>query len=1037
MSSPIEPIVKSITSVTGNLTSVANTVNAIMNSGPAGVLNDFGKPGNELWYIHAKGKIDRLNPVANPTVSRFYNKSMEQGRLLESSLGDAMTWIQEKKEEYETNMLQWIHLNLLGTDGQLGDIPRKIKYIGDCVIFMQNVQRCMADILGLVQAVEENLVLLANIERSVIGMIQTNLNMLSALLQEICNWGLPDLPAIPNLFGDTIFRFNGFGMLLNQFTANPSIPPKFNFIYNDCHVHLPNLDIFRNYPKSIATSVPNTPLGTPLYNPPLGGLILNQPLAGVIADPVKVRSLQGLIDTPVFVTDFNPYAAEQPATDTTPAKPASMWGSVPNPVNIISNYQMPAATYQANILSIVPQLRFLAVPEDTLSASQIASNMTVLYPTDSQITTLKTALRQYVNLEEIESHNFDPYLVSVWLLYLDMNRRARKGKWLVNFQSAYDTYLQPSIDVLGKDVPWNNFLDEGTNAIPNLPLIPLLVADTNKNLAWKLSWIEAAILGYPRTQKFDSGQDSSYLSSYTGTDLDFFSTPVDYTSLAQRTLGADTANYPSVVTYPLSLDTPLAAAIKQGTWDIANNPSWRPTRPQFRYVYDLSAQAIEVDRFTQYWREYRANLGDLLKQDIYLVQEVISYPVALNSAVNPLSDKAVYNYIKADSSSKNRNWVPGSVYPPIPVESIIPQKDTTTLPGGTISSGWSNGQFDAAAFLSRPDIQAQSVSVQLAMLRTNQSYASLMTFQTQFQSAIDGLRTQAINTINSVKGAHVLTQEEESILASSGTTGVAVSFPRLDYDRGKFVKDVSTIVFTSAGSYVVAGTLHWGTASTAAVRGYNLVLNGNNVLSTDVINSSALAQDQTYSVIVNAITGDTMQLFAFTNVDTTLTANSDLTVSAIPSTASTQQLPPGDIAEATDLLSRILTAGARVIIGQAVSIDATGRVIPVIPTREAIPADSVPGLPYVDGITLSSGNLGDTVQVATSYGSVYQIPGATLTVGGVIYVNADGTMTQSHDTVETHCFWTVVIGRALTPDTILFQPHLPYRVVKVNNVPIN
>ena len=1041
MGSITNPIVQAITTATGALSSSVNAGAALINSGPAGILNAAGNPGTEEWYIQAKGDINRLNVLNNHKVGEVYTKSLEQGRLLENSIGDSMVWIQEKEKQLSARIVHLMHLNTLGTDGQLPTALRRPKYIADCIKFIMEVHKVMGEITGLVTALEKDLATLALIEKNVLGMIQACLNMLSAIIADICNWGLPKLPSFPHL-SLGMWRFNGFNF--NMFKVN--LP---TFSYPQCSITPTNLEVYNTTPTSIPTALPIAIGATPIYTPPLGGVVL-LPTASV-TDPNIQAILATVTDAPVFNSTFDPFN--------------QMLGSIPDPSTIVSNYQMPPDIYQDNIVSIVPALRSLVLPVGVA-------------PTSASTNALKTALRLKVCLDSLVDSNFDPLLTSAWLYELDLNRQlvsqGRGGQWIANYQAVYDQYIQPSVDDLTSiPIPWNNLNGLGVHDTPAIPLIPFLQADSTRSLCWKLSYIEAAILGYPRTTTYEHGQDSTYLSSFTGSDLDYKSTPVDMTVVSTYTLGVGTADYPVVISYPTSMTNALMDVVATAATSIANSPSWQSSHPQFRYIYNQFAQAALVDRYSQFWREFRSNLSTFLTQNIGLIQEVVSYPAALDSAIDPLGSNTIYNTLEADFLSKNQNWVPGSVLLSIPNELFLTQLDiavyralqangpstSVVTPGsnpsvwaiitngtgenysdsidyqiGTIvsfvpppSTGWSGGLFDAVAFLKRPDIQSQSIPVQMAMLSTNQSYASLMTFQNNFSSAISAAVTAATNMISKVQnsGAHVLTTIDELIPVSAGPSGVPVVFQSVDYDNGRFLKNSTTIVFNQGGSYLVSGDLEWGTTSAVSNLGYTLMLNGSTVLGTETLSTDSTdPQTEVFSLTYNFITGDTIQLFAFSSEEVELQSGTDLTIMVNTSPDPTNSLPVSAPPSGT----MMLTAEVNLAAGQAVSIDSSGKVTPVLPTLVALP--QVAGefcLPYVDGIVLKPATAGATTTVANAYGTTYPVSGASFTVGGIVYVAHDGSMTQDYaGEVLTNCDWTIVIGKALTSDTLLFQPHLPF-----------
>ena len=120
----------------------------------------------------------------------------------------------------------------------------------------------------------------------------------------------------------------------------------------------------------------------------------------------------------------------------------SMQGSLPDPNTVISNYQMPPATYAANVMSTVPSL----LPD---VANQVPA-------------TLRKDLTQYITLGAVVASNYDPNLTAAWLYYISGARGTsggRAGNWLPNFQAAFQQYVQPSIDYLASTpVPWNRVL---------------------------------------------------------------------------------------------------------------------------------------------------------------------------------------------------------------------------------------------------------------------------------------------------------------------------------------------------------------------------------------------------------------------------------------------------------------------------------------------------------------------------------------------------------------------------------------------------
>src|ERR1700675_747801 len=188
-----------------------------------------------LWPIKAKGKVDRLQPLSDPAISQFYQNSMEQGRFLESSIADANLWLLQKKTLLNEYITSYTHMNQLAVDGQLGHHARVPKYIADSISILQTAKRLQQEIVALNNAVNGNITKILAIEQSMTNMVQTANNSLGNLLDNICNWGIPGLPSIPNLFPDSIWNWNGFEFsplaLFATLRSNTNF--NFNFTFKD------------------------------------------------------------------------------------------------------------------------------------------------------------------------------------------------------------------------------------------------------------------------------------------------------------------------------------------------------------------------------------------------------------------------------------------------------------------------------------------------------------------------------------------------------------------------------------------------------------------------------------------------------------------------------------------------------------------------------------------------------------------------------------------------------------------------------------
>ena len=994
-----------------------------------------------LWPINAKKAVTNWHPLGDPQVEKTYHTALEDGRELQKSITDANNWLMQRQKQVMVDIQHLFNSVKIGTDGKFDNPVRSIKYGYDIVNFMQQVAKFEQSIIKLVGALVQNVSILQSMEANILSMVQQNLNAIASLLHEICNWGLPDLPAIPNLFSDGIWNWNGFNFFpLASFIPHPNFDV--NFAFGQCSVHVPNVNILQNFPSTVQ-SYDGLSFGTPLFVPPLGGIIPNT--GTNLTSQTFINLMQKTTTTPYYTNDPTyTYPTPQGPVSGTFNPLTSMQGSLPNPNTVISNYQMPPATYAANILSTVPAL----LPD---VVNQVPA-------------TLRKDLIQYVTLGAVVASNYDPNLTAAWLLYLNGARGTgggRAGNWIANFQAAYQTYVQPSLDYLAATpTPWNRVLpgttlSAGPAAIPLISTITSAAAQAQGNLLWRLSYVEAALLGYARNTTWDAFGDNNYVGSYTGTDLDYATIAISPSTTTTVILGTGTAQFPVPCIFPSAIGNNLQVVIAQGTTEILIDTTFVSSHPQYRFTYDQFAVATQVDRFSQYWREFNGNLQAFLVQDPYLVSFVCAYPDSLASAIDPLGDPTTYNALKADVNSRNRAWVPGFPLLPFPTVPVVVYTNNSIPTAAT--NGWTGDVLNPEIFLSRPDIQGQPIPVQMAMLKCNQTAAGLMQYQTAITTEFNNAITLAQQAASSAGDFGFQVEVDTSITTvPPGMGGVPLNFDQIDFDLTGYITTQSPFSATiqASGAYVVSGQLNWGglNETEVGVRTVTVYNNGIAILTASTPNQSGPGVSLPFSETANLNEGDVITIAATHN----LPDSQDVIAGSLFSVIMYQSTPNVTPVIPSSSSNGITTFTAAADFPPGTAVIAVNVLSPPTPEAEVVPVDPTtvvfvntsgpfspplsppfsPPFPYVvypfiDGVALFTGVTGASVQVATGYGSVFQIPGMDWVPGGLLYAGPGGLITQDFQgTILPNCKWVIVVGRALDIDTFIYEPHIPLRSVK-------
>ena len=964
---------------------------------------------NEIYPIKLAGKITRFSPLGDPTIEQYYHTALEQGRFLEHSIADANFALAQRLRDLQEKIEHKLGMQKVSLDGQSKYRSRFFKYAADAVEFIKIVKMYLKEIQGVAAAAQGNIGQLLAIEQSMLQMVQSNINALAGLLAEICNWHLPKLPSIPNLaaalgISATSFHWSGynFGSLLSY--ARPKISIS-SFSFSQCIMKQPGLDTALDVPiPSMITTPEGLVIGqTPAnFTPPLSGAIAADP--NDYTDPTFIATMQATTGTPIYTSTFNQN---------------SLQGSLPNPESIISNYQMDPATYALNVLSTVTNLLGVTAADE------------------------RSTFIQYVTLSDIIASNYDPNLTAVWLFYLQACRNGRGGNWIPNFQSQYSTSITPSLAYLATTaVPWNNVLGgSGVSAGPiAIPLIAALQADITGNLKWRLSYIEAALLGYGRTTTWDSAADATYLSSYTGNALDYVATAFDPTVTSQVTVGTGTAEFPVTMAIPTGLLTIINAVIVVASENIQYDTSYQAQRASFRYTYNAFAQATEVDRFTQFWRQFYYNFQQLLlNQSSYALGFVGNYEDTMDSAIDPLGNPTDATALELDASTRSQTWTPGTPLLAIPVvPEILPQN---ALAPAANATGWTGASFSPAAFLSRPDIQQLPIPTQIAMLRLNVSYATLLASMSDQQNAIQTAIQQAQNIVNQSTTPGFDVQDAVGTVAGGS---LVLGFPTINFDNGNYVSNANTFTVQITGDYTLSGVISFGTGGPGTMQVAILVNGIQAYLGVPTDPTSVGPIDIPYTYNANFNQGDTIQIQAISPFNTTITAGSLTGILLTepypnsPEVTNTYKIfiagtlfpdPAPPIAvSVTNTLVPPYTLPTSVPANPFDGTVYSSPVYPIDPTVQRFTSDSpsVTFFPRLDGIALSPAKQGNQISVGCTYGGIYTLPtDQGWTPGGLLYAGPGGVLTQDFNTIVNSCYWIVVIGRAVTSESFIYEPNLP------------
>lgn len=924
----------------------------------------------QIFPVKVQKAITRLQPPGRPDLEERYHNSMEQGRFLERSLGDAMSQLKERRQDLQEKIDQYTNMNKLATDGQFPDSIRPAKYVLDSIKIVQEIQKYTQEVLNVAKAINETIGMYQSLKQNIQGYFQERLNALATLLNEICNFNLPSLPSIPNFFGN--FTFDGFKFPKGAFQFRLSFDK--NFAYGQCRLRGGDIDIFRNYPKTMDwNGVPTT---IPVYRPPFSGFLY------VNGEPANVSS----------ITDVAYYSDFDPVTDFYTG-PSGTQSGFPNPEKIVSNYHIPVDQFIERLSSLVG------------------------------VTT---------NIQTIIDSNYEPNLVTAWLKLIEMNRQQRAGDWIPTFQVAYDTFIKSSIDYIDANgIVWNNKLGgSGTSAgDPNIPIISLLQGNATRSgqIVWMLSYIESSLLGLDRNKNFDvyrlqTGTDldlmvHDYLSGLSGEESDYirYKMPAGVMTIIPLDSGGK-AQYPTYINVPQDLVLEMNVIVSRLSAEIDRQASFISQRPKYRYVYDNFGNQTILDKYSQFWREVADNWNTLISlynSNDFNSSFILSYETTIQEYIDPLSNKTSLNLLVKDCDTRSKTWYPGAYTLPIFIQDPLELYPITSYT--TPNEAWNGDILIEDKYLLRADIQGLTLNQKITMLQINRAYSVLRQSTQDMLASID----QAIATVGD--SAAGFRYEVESPISGIPTSGSNIVFTKMDFDQSGYYQDGIDFKITVAGYYAISAETDW-TSTDTGVRVMYLIKNGSQILETKQSDPSSGPIQLVISTMADLVVGDTIRIRVSHNcLDPQIISTGFFSAAVTAAAGGTGgSTPPTDTGTSFTGIKKV-TASMSIVTGQCLKLnpDNTASVLlPNDPTKA----------PYIDGVALSGTSAGNQFDVAYIHGNVYTVSTGTFTPGP-IFLGLDGFLTQVQPLASSGYSWYVQVGRAINSTTILMDSQLPISLV--------
>ena len=528
------------------------------NYGPGGAAN----ADSELIPIQVKNALSRDTFPGHVAIEKEMHNLKVAGAWMDKSLGDTLAYIDDEKKKLMKEVMTYVHLQLVATTAGLPPPACVPSSIIDIIVFVKKVMEFIQELLDLAQALRNTIMYLLSIIQRIQAFLQRILNAIATLINDICNFHLPALPSLPNLFGD--IHFDGFKFTKGMFDFQLKFDT--HFAFGNCKLQnlvgnnplqqalqnwIQAAPIVVNPSGAVASSMTNQ--NSFLFNPPLpsGTVYGSSPKSLVLNDPTKT--------TPVFSATFSP------TTD--------FAGALVRPSAIVSNYAMPVSVFAQQVLSLLGNAGGIIADQNApgvVGSGGVSGGGTT--PVDASAVPyaqFTAPVRAYcqtnVSLLNIEttSHLWtvlnpeDPSVTSApawavawaWLTLMNQCRKAsptavdpltipipgstplvrssipgRGGDaWIPQFQAVFHEFVAATaagdacFSDLNTPIPWNAY--DPTSSTPGTPSSTPVIgpaamafftritsfdAATRGQVLWMLSYLEASLLGYTRCTTWDA-----------------------------------------------------------------------------------------------------------------------------------------------------------------------------------------------------------------------------------------------------------------------------------------------------------------------------------------------------------------------------------------------------------------------------------------------------------------------------------------------------------------------------------------------------